>query len=179
MYPIDTPSPAPSRRLVLLAGGGVGLSAFLFTCAILAFILGMVALPFLLMRNSAVTQLALARAQEDRELQEQIGTPIKLGWFVGGSIETGSQSGSADLSIPVSGPRGAATLYVTAIRRAGTWRIVDYQAKVKTPLQLPPALQRWWPVALALLVTLGAVALIVVWLIWRSVRRPGASDRLQ
>lgn len=177
MYPTDTPSPTTARRLVLLAGGG-GLTLLLSTCAMLAFILGLVALPFLLLRNSAVTKLALVRAQEDRELQEQIGAPLKLGWFVGGSLETGGQSGSADLSIPVSGPRGSATLYVTAIRSAGTWRIVDYQARVKMPLQLPPALQRWWPVILALALTLGALALIIIWLIWRSVRRSRAGGGL-
>ena len=40
---------------------------------------------------------------------------------MGGSINVSPGSGDADLSVPISGPKGKGTVYVTAQKTAGTW----------------------------------------------------------
>jgi hypothetical protein len=76
---------------------------------------------FSMMKNSDVTQLALAKARGNAQVQQRLGTPIEPGWFVSGSINQAGSSGKADLTIPVSGPRGSATIYADATRFAGEW----------------------------------------------------------
>jgi len=72
-------------------------------------------------RSSYVYQEALARARANPAVIEQLGTPIEPGRFVSGSISVSGASGEADLSIPVSGPKGRGTLYARASKRAGEW----------------------------------------------------------
>ena len=52
---------------------------------------------------------------------EAIGTPIKEGMFVSGNTHVDGASGNADLSIPISGPKGKATIYAAATKFAGKW----------------------------------------------------------
>jgi len=50
-----------------------------------------------------------------------LGTPIKDGFFFTGNISEGNGSGNANLSIPIHGPKGSATIYVAATRNSGQW----------------------------------------------------------
>ena len=81
------------------------------------------AIVFLAMSNSEVDNKAFALAEQNPMLTERLGSPLRKGWFVGGSIETTPASGHAELAIPVSGPRGSGTLYVEAHKQAGLWKI--------------------------------------------------------
>ena len=94
--------------LVVLGGGIVGIV--------------FVAISFL--RSNAATQGALERLQAHPQAVEALGEPITMGWQLSGNINISGPSGDADLSIPVSGPRGAGTLYVEAEKQAGEW---EYQ----------------------------------------------------
>jgi hypothetical protein len=67
--------------------------------------------------------MAFEKAKSNRTLAEQLGQPLRKGWFVSGSIETMRASGHAELAIPLSGPKGSGTLYVQALKRAGLWQI--------------------------------------------------------
>ena len=73
------------------------------------------------MRSNDVYREALTRAQNHPALIERLGTPIEPGFFTSGSINTAGPSGSADLAIPIHGPRGEATINVVAEKRGGTW----------------------------------------------------------
>ncbi len=64
---------------------------------------------------------ALARARAEPELVAALGEPITAGLLTSGSIQLDNASGSADLSIPLSGPKGSATLYLVATKDAGQW----------------------------------------------------------
>lgn len=81
--------------------------------------------------NSEVSKLAFARAEADPTVRQRIGEPVKRGFFTSGSIETSDASGRADLSIPISGPRGKATLYVVAHKSAGLWTFITLQVALK------------------------------------------------
>ncbi|MCS6938534.1 MAG: cytochrome c oxidase assembly factor Coa1 family protein [Roseiflexaceae bacterium] len=75
-----------------------------------------------LIRNSDVVQEARARAERDPEVAAALGTPLEIGWLSLGSIETSNGGGSADLTLPVSGPRGSGQMIVEAVRREGVWQ---------------------------------------------------------
>jgi hypothetical protein len=52
---------------------------------------------------------------------EAIDSPITEGFLVSGNTNVNGASGEANLSIPVSGPKGRGTLYVAATKSLGRW----------------------------------------------------------
>lgn len=79
------------------------------------------ALVFGLLKNSDVYKEALATATADARVKQQLGEPIKAGMFVTGNINIQNDRGLADLSIPISGPKGSATIHIVAEKAAGKW----------------------------------------------------------
>jgi len=65
---------------------------------------------------------AVDRAKSSPQVHAALGEPVKEGWLVSGNVHVSGPSGDADLSIPLSGPRGKGTLYATARKQAGRWR---------------------------------------------------------
>lgn len=96
------------------------LLAAVFLCGVV-FVVGIFTLIMSAMRSSDVAKEAFARAQSNAVVAQRLGAPISEGWFVGGSINVSPGSGDADLSVPISGPKGKGTVYVTAQKTAGTW----------------------------------------------------------
>lgn len=85
---------------------------------LIAFVLTIV---FGVMKSSDVYKEALARAEASPAVAEALGTPIKAGYFTSGNINVNGPSGNADLSIPISGPKGKGTIYVEAGKSADRW----------------------------------------------------------
>jgi len=73
------------------------------------------------MKSTDAYREALTRAQASPEVREALGEPVKAGWFVQGKVNVSGPSGDADLSVPLSGPKGKGTLYITAKKQAGRW----------------------------------------------------------
>jgi hypothetical protein len=80
-------------------------------------------LVFSLIKNSDATRLAIKTAESSQALAEQVGDPMKIGWLVTGSIEVSPDTGSAELSIPVSGPKAKGTIYAEEHKHAGIWHL--------------------------------------------------------
>ena len=78
---------------------------------------------FGLMKSSPPFQDSLAVVQENTSAQQLLGTPIEAGWLVGGEISETPTTGTAEISYPVSGPKGSGTVFVTAVKREGEWVI--------------------------------------------------------
>ncbi len=116
----SAPTLMPHQRRSWLGRNWGKLLAAAFLCMVL-FIGGVVTLLMGAMRGSDVAKEALARAQSNPLVTQHLGTPVGEGWFVGGSINVSSGSGDADLSVPISGPKGKGKVYVTAQKTAGTW----------------------------------------------------------
>jgi hypothetical protein len=77
---------------------------------------------FGMIASSEPYRLSLERARANRAVVEKLGEPIAEGSFPSGSIQIdGAESGKADLTIPVSGPRGSGTIYAAARKAAGAW----------------------------------------------------------
>jgi hypothetical protein len=82
------------------------------------------------MKSSEPYQVALEAARRHPEVVEALGEPIEPGLLPTGSIETSGPGGSADLAIPISGPKGAATVYVSARKTAGRWQLDVLEAAI-------------------------------------------------
>jgi hypothetical protein len=82
-------------------------------------------------RQSGCYTQALSRAQANPEILEKIGQPLTPGWLASGNINISGPSGNADISIPISGPRGKGTLYVVAKKSAGEWSFQRLEAEVE------------------------------------------------
>lgn len=72
------------------------------------------------LKSSEPYQTAVARAKANEQVTTALGTPIAEG-FPMGSINTNNDAGDADLKIPISGPKGKATIYVVGTRSGGAW----------------------------------------------------------
>ena len=90
----------------------VAIAAFVF--AILSFVYGM-------MKTSDAYLHALARARENPAVTSALGSPITEGYWTSGSINVSGPSGNADLAIPISGPKGEGTIFLSARKSAGEW----------------------------------------------------------
>lgn len=105
------------------------LGAVLLALAMLAaFITGILFFVAGLMRSSDVYKEALARAQAHPAVIERLGQPIEPGFFTSGTINVENDRGDADLSIPIHGPKGEATIRVVARKDGGPWQYESMQA---------------------------------------------------
>jgi hypothetical protein len=95
-----------------------------FICTIMFAVFGMI-------KSSDAYKTALARAKSDPRVTAAIGTPIKEAWYVSGNTNVSGGSGKADLSIPITGPKGGATIYAVATKFAGEWQYSKLVVKVE------------------------------------------------
>lgn len=95
--------------------------AVVLLASFLAFIAGLMTLIFGAMKSSEPYRHAMARTQADAAVVAALGTPIKPGWFVQGSLNSSGAGGEAELAIPLDGGKTDGTLFVVAEKRAGEW----------------------------------------------------------
>lgn len=89
--------------------------------AFLAVAIGAVFFVFGLMKSSDVYREALAEASSHAAVVEALGEPVEAGWYLMGNIEVNDGSGRADISIPISGPKGSGTIFAVATKSAARW----------------------------------------------------------
>ena len=100
------------------------------------FIASIMFIAFSAMKSSDAYKDAVAKASAHPLVQESIGTPIEEGMFASGKINVGGASGNASLSIPLSGPKGEAILYVKAEKSAGQWTYSILAVEIKATQQM-------------------------------------------
>ena len=74
------------------------------------------------MKSTDVYKDALSQARGNSAVIEALGTPIKDGFLVSGNTNVNGASGEANLAIPISGPKGKGTIYVSAKKSLGQWK---------------------------------------------------------
>ncbi|MDQ6765430.1 MAG: cytochrome c oxidase assembly factor 1 family protein [Verrucomicrobiota bacterium] len=89
--------------------------------AVGVFVALIVMIVFGAMKSSDSYKYAVARAKADPRVISALGRPIREGWFLSGSTHVSGGSGESDLEIPISGPKGKATIYVSVTKSAGKW----------------------------------------------------------
>jgi hypothetical protein len=61
-------------------------------------------------------------AQNNPQVIAKLGQPIEATWVVVGTIHTENEdSGGADVTFPITGPKGAASVHAIAEKKAGKW----------------------------------------------------------
>ena len=70
--------------------------------------------------TGAYTQ-AIERVRSNPDAVAVLGTPVTTGWMLEGRVDDRGATGTADYSVPVSGPRGSGTLHIEARKSGGRW----------------------------------------------------------
>jgi hypothetical protein len=83
---------------------------------------------FAVIRSSGACQEAVARAAATPAVVQALGAPLKVGWFVTGTLDPGRH---AEITIPVSGPRDKARIDVVASKTAGEWVFSTLTVKIR------------------------------------------------
>jgi hypothetical protein len=99
----------------------VPLGCFTIALLFLAFVASIVVIVFSAMKSTDVYKEALARAKADPAVIEALGSPIKDGFLMSRNTNVNGASGEANLAIPISGPKGKGTIYVSANKSLGQW----------------------------------------------------------
>ncbi|MGC4090955.1 MAG: cytochrome c oxidase assembly factor Coa1 family protein [Polyangiaceae bacterium] len=108
----------------------------LFGFGILCIVAGVFA--FLLMfKHSEIAELSFQTVRRDPEAIRVLGTPMDTG-FVLGSINSRGNSGSADISFSINGPKASGKVYTQATRDLGAWHIDRMELAIDgTPTRIP------------------------------------------
>ena len=77
---------------------------------------------FAALKSSEPYQASLARVLASEDVKDAIGEPMKPSFLVQGSINLQNDNGDADITFPVTGPRGTAQVHVRGTRVGGKWR---------------------------------------------------------
>ncbi len=85
-----------------------------FACLIATIVFGAI-------KSSDAYKMALTKAKADPRVVSALGSPITDGYFVMGKTNVNGTSGNADLTVPISGPKGKGTIYFVATKFAGQW----------------------------------------------------------
>ncbi|MGE5212761.1 MAG: cytochrome c oxidase assembly factor Coa1 family protein [Nitrospirota bacterium] len=99
----------------------VPLGCFTVALLFLAFVGSILLIVFSAMKSTDVYKEALARAKENPAVIEALGLPIKDGFLMSGNTNVNGASGESNLAIPISGPKGKGTIYVSANKSLGQW----------------------------------------------------------
>ena len=95
------------------------------------FVAGVMLLVFGMIKSSDVYQEAIHVTQVNPVARSVLGDPIESGWFVTGSIQTSGPAGTADISVPVSGPKAEGRVYAVAKKSAGRWEFSLLELEVE------------------------------------------------
>lgn len=82
-------------------------------------------------RKTEPYQASLRAAQASPELREALGEPISADWWFMGSVNWNNGQGSADIHIPVKGPKGSAVVHTIGAKQPATpWTFEKMEASV-------------------------------------------------
>jgi hypothetical protein len=106
------------------------------------FVGSIVLIVFSAMKSSDIYKDALARAKTHPAVIEALGSPVTEGLLLSGNTNVNGASGEANLSIPVSGPKGKGTIYVAATKSLGRWNYSGLVLEIAKTRQRIDLLQR-------------------------------------
>jgi hypothetical protein len=98
---------------------------------IVGFFGGICLIAFSAFKHSGVYVESLKQVHASPAVVQALGEPIEERFFVFGSIHVNGPSGEADISIPISGPKGSGTIYAVATKSAGIWHFELLEVGIK------------------------------------------------
>ncbi|MCD0466285.1 cytochrome c oxidase assembly factor Coa1 family protein [Flavobacterium sp. ENC] len=69
------------------------------------------------MKDSDVYKDAIYQVRQNKEVIQQLGSPVETDGMPSGSINVSNNTGECDLEIPIKGSKGTGILFVTAHKR--------------------------------------------------------------
>jgi Cytochrome oxidase complex assembly protein 1 len=75
-------------------------------------------------------KMAVQRAEDSPQVAQEFGRPLKVGGFASGNIDVSGDSGEAEFSIPISGPRETGHIEVNAKKENGKWLFHTLEVEV-------------------------------------------------
>ena len=108
------------------------LTGLLIFAGIIALLMSFV---FGMMKSSPGYKEALTKARANALVIQNLGEPIVEGYFVSGNIKESGASGVAELAIPITGPKGNATVYVESKKSLGEWAILNLVVEINNSKQ--------------------------------------------
>jgi hypothetical protein len=123
----------------------VPLGCLSVTFLFLAFVGSIFVIVFGAMKSSDVYREALARAKADPAVVEALGSPIKDGFLLSGNTNVNGASGESNLAIPISGPKGKGTIYVSANKSLGRWNYSGLVVEIEQTHERIDLLQKGVP----------------------------------
>jgi len=83
------------------------------------------------LENSEPFEHAINKINNDQELIELLGSPIEKDGMPQGHINWNNNKKSADMKIPIAGPKGKAVLYIIAHGEGDDWNYDEIRVTVK------------------------------------------------
>lgn len=125
---IMDPAPPPPAAGYPPPQSGGGKKWILFGCGgcLALIVLGAIAVAGLVffvfgaIKKSDVYAEALKRAQSSPQVQAALGTPIEDGMWVAGSVNMSNDTGHAEITSPLSGPKAQGALVLKADKATGS-----------------------------------------------------------
>lgn len=93
----------------------------LIIASVVALAVSIVGLVMWSIRQSDVYRMAMQRVRQDPAVVQALGTPIETGWWASGSMNIENDSGTANFTVPIHGPRQQGKMYLDARKRMGEW----------------------------------------------------------
>ncbi len=119
-FPSSAPPPLPVQKssagkwVLIGCGGCLGLIVVSVVSSVILFFFTMNVI-----KKTDVFEDAFKRVQNSAEVQQALGTPIANGWSFSGAVSYANGSGTANFTVPVTGPKGEGTLIVKAEKSPG------------------------------------------------------------
>jgi Cytochrome oxidase complex assembly protein 1 len=124
----NAPPPGATQQAKTLKWVAYGCLTFILLFIVMS--VSVVGLAWSALRNSDVVKIAVEQASHSPEVAASLGTPLKTGWFISGSLSTSGADGKASLTVPVSGPLANGTLYIVGHKTAGRWELDQLDAEL-------------------------------------------------
>jgi hypothetical protein len=124
---------AQNRRAIMkgfgLGCGGCGALAVGFIVIIVAFVFFV----FSFIGNSDAVESAIRHATDSEQVRERLGYPIEKNGIVSGSVNLNNGTGSVDITIPISGPKGKGRIHAIGTKDASApvWNFTTLQFTLK------------------------------------------------
>jgi hypothetical protein len=117
---------AVGKGIAFGCGGCLGLVALAF-----GVLIAIVFIVLSFMRNMEPTETTFKVAQSSEVLQNEIGEPMRQGYLVNGNFNITGDDGTANISVPILGPKGAAAVRVIARQNQGRWIYTEMTAEIQ------------------------------------------------
>lgn len=83
------------------------------------------------LEESQPYEYALEKINQDEEITNTLGSPIEKDGMIQGSYNNNNGNKTADMKIPISGPKGSGTLFVEATGENGDWTYNVIRVEIK------------------------------------------------